>query len=92
MATGFFILNHKTKPFDDPAIRQVMLHLVSRPDMLQALAVPKGFGMPCHSYFPVRHPLPVQRRYPGSRKSINRTGTHGAEGHILVRKNRGPDP
>lgn len=51
MAMGFFILNHKSKPFDDPAIRQVLMHLVGQKEMLEALGVPEQYSEVCRSYF-----------------------------------------
>jgi peptide/nickel transport system substrate-binding protein len=60
MAMGFVILNHKTKPFDDPAVRQVMLRLVSQPEMLQALGVPAEYSQVCRSYFLCNTPYEAQ--------------------------------
>lgn len=51
MSMGFFILNHKSKPFDDPAVRHVIQLLVGQKEMMEALGVPAKYSEVCHSYF-----------------------------------------
>lgn len=58
MWTGFFVLNHAAKPFDDPAVRQVLWQAISQPEMMQALGMPDGAALDrCPSFFSCGTPL-----------------------------------
>lgn len=58
MWTGLFVLNHAAKPFDDPAIRQVLWQAIDQREMMQALGMPEGAALDhCPSFFSCGTPL-----------------------------------
>ncbi|HWK44728.1 MAG TPA: ABC transporter substrate-binding protein [Stellaceae bacterium] len=51
MFTGHYRMNFTQKPFDDPAIRRVLLGLVDQHEVLQGLALDERFSRSCDSFF-----------------------------------------
>jgi peptide/nickel transport system substrate-binding protein len=51
MFMGYYSLNLSVKPFNDPAVRQVLWKAVDQSTVLQGLGVPEDFSRTCHSYF-----------------------------------------
>ena len=58
MFQGNFRLNHASGPFADPAVRQVLWHLVDQDEILQAIGVPERYrAKPCPSFWMCDAPL-----------------------------------
>ena len=58
MFQGNFRLNHATGPFADPAVRQVLWHLVDQPSTIEAIGIPDRFAVKdCNSFFMCDAPL-----------------------------------
>jgi peptide/nickel transport system substrate-binding protein len=58
MFQGNFRLNHAAPPFDDPAVRQVLWHLVDQRAILQAIGVPAQYAVEsCPSFWMCDSPL-----------------------------------
>jgi peptide/nickel transport system substrate-binding protein len=51
MFTGHYRFNFAQKPFNDPAIRRVVLNLVDQKDVLDGLGLDSSFSQPCDSFF-----------------------------------------
>lgn len=51
MFTGQYRINTAAPPFDDPAIRRVLLRLVDQGDVLAGLGLDKRFSQPCDAFF-----------------------------------------
>ncbi len=85
MFQGNFRLNHAAAPFDDPAVRQVLWKLVDQHAILQAIGVPRGFGLDaCPGFFMCGGPLDSAEgtgafRYDvaAAREALRRTGYAG---------------
>jgi peptide/nickel transport system substrate-binding protein len=58
MYQGNFRLNHATGPFADPAVRQVLWHLVDQNETLQAIGIPDRFRLKeCRAFWMCDAPL-----------------------------------
>jgi peptide/nickel transport system substrate-binding protein len=58
MFQGNFRLNHASGPFADPAVRQVLWHLVDQKETLEAIGIPERFRLDsCNSYWMCGAPL-----------------------------------
>jgi len=51
MFAGAYRLNAAAKPFDDPAIRRVLLKLVDQREVLDGLGLDAKYGQPCATFF-----------------------------------------
>ena len=51
MFTGHYRLNTAAKPFDDPAIRRVLLQLVDQREVLAGLGLDKRYSQNCDAFF-----------------------------------------
>lgn len=51
MFTGHYRLNHASKPFDDPAIRRVLLRLVDQDEVMAAFGLDERYARTCPAYF-----------------------------------------
>lgn len=59
-STGMIRFNHLQPPFNNPKMRQALLHVVSQPDYAIAIAGDPKNGRPCASYFTCGTPLANQ--------------------------------
>lgn len=51
MFTGHYRINTAAKPFDDPAVRRVLLGLVDQAEVLDGLGLEKRFSQTCDAFF-----------------------------------------
>jgi peptide/nickel transport system substrate-binding protein len=51
MFTGHYRINTASKPFDDPAIRRVLLRLVDQSEVLAGLGLSKEYSRTCAAFF-----------------------------------------
>ncbi|MBS7812738.1 ABC transporter substrate-binding protein [Roseococcus pinisoli] len=51
MFTGHFRLNHAAAPFDDPAIRAVLLRLVDQNEVMQGFGLDQRYSRSCPAFF-----------------------------------------
>ncbi|MFC3127435.1 ABC transporter substrate-binding protein [Pseudoroseomonas globiformis] len=85
MFQGNFRLNHASGPFADPAIRQVMWHLVDQAAILQAIGIPARFARAdCPSFWMCDAPLesragsePARYDVAAAREMLKRTAYKG---------------
>ena len=51
MFTGHYRINTAAKPFDDPAIRRVLLRLVDQKEVIAGLGLDSRYGQSCDAFF-----------------------------------------
>jgi peptide/nickel transport system substrate-binding protein len=80
MFQGNFRLNHASGPFADPAVRQVLWHLVNQAETLQAIGIPDRFAVKdCSAFFMCGSPLGSDAGAEGAQFSIEAAKTELAK-------------
>jgi len=91
MFTGHYRMNFVQKPFDDPAIRRVVLGLVDQQEVLDALGLEPRFAQTCSSFFICGSPYatpnpaaPTDHSIETAKAALAKTNYHGEPVVVMV--------
>ena len=92
MFTGHFRINTVNKPFDDPAVRRVLLRLVDQVQVMEGLGLAKTYSQSCDAYFVCGSPyethvgteLLQNPSIEAAREALKKTGYAGEPVVVMV--------